>query len=101
MWKYFALAHKCRFSVGFDFLDLIANKLVVLKHAFNITAKERRQLTPVPRFDMVEARLQTLPDPLAAQMDTVERKKTLNPTDNAGPLLNQVLALSLDSFGVL
>ena len=64
-------------------------------------AKERRQLTPVPRFDMVEALLQTLPDPFAAQVDAVERKKTLDPTDNARPLLNQVLALSLDSFGVL
>jgi hypothetical protein len=38
-------------------LDLIANKLVVPKHAFKITAKERRQITPVPRFDMVKAPL--------------------------------------------
>ena len=56
-------------------LDLIANKLIVPKHLFNITAKKRRQLTPITRFDMVEAFLQTLPDPLAAQVNAVQRKQ--------------------------
>ena len=92
--------HECQFSIRFDFLDLIAKKLVVPKHAFNITAKERGQLTPVSRFDMVAALLQTLSDPLAPQGDAVEREETLDPTDKTRPLLNQVLALSFDPVGI-
>jgi hypothetical protein len=41
MWKYSTLARKRRLSVGFDFLDLIANKLIVPKHSFNITGSEK------------------------------------------------------------
>ena len=100
VWKFAGLVRECRFSIRFDFLDLIAKKLIVPKHAFNITAKKRRQLTPVSRFDMVEALLQTFSDPLAPQVDAVECEETLDPTDNAYPLFNQVLALSFDPFRV-
>jgi hypothetical protein len=101
MWKYSALVHECRLSIGFHFLDLIANELLVQKHAFNIAAKEWRQLTPVSRLDMVEALLQTLSDPPPAQMNAVEREETLDTSDDTCPLLDQVLALSLDPFCVL
>jgi len=96
MWKIPGIASECRLPIRFDFLDLVANKLVVLKHAFDITAKKRRKITPVPRFDMVEPLLQTLSDPLTARMDAVKREEPLDPADDTGPLLNQVLAFSFD-----
>jgi len=71
VWKCAVLICECRFTVRFNLVDLIANELVVPKHAFDIAAKKRRKITSVPRFDMVEALLQTLPDPLAAQLDVV------------------------------
>ena len=49
----------------------------------------------------MEALLQTLPNPLAAQMDAMEREETFDPADNARPLLDQVLTLSLDPFCIL
>src|SRR6266576_108010 len=101
VWKMAGLVHECRFPIRFDLFDLIADKLVVLKHAFNIPAKEWRQVAPISRLDISEALLQTLSDPLAAQMDPMKREQTLDPTDDARALLDQVLTLAFDTFSIL
>jgi hypothetical protein len=54
-WKILRIIRDRRFSIRFDFLDLITNKLVVQKHPFNITTKKRRQTAPVPGCDTTEA----------------------------------------------
>src|ERR1700748_1479219 len=91
VWKMAGLVHECRFPIRFDLFDLIADKLVVLKHAFNIAAETLRPPAHISRLDISEVALQTLSDPLAAQMDPMKREQTLDPTDDARALLDQVL----------
>jgi hypothetical protein len=73
----------------------------VLKHAFNVAAEEWRELAPISRLDISQVGLQTLSDPLAAQMDPMKREQTLDPTDDARALLDQVLTFAFDTFSIL
>ena len=86
--KMAGLVHECRFPIRFHLFDLIADKLVVLKHAFNVAAEEWRELAPVSCLDISKVGLQTPSDPLAAQMDPMKREQTLDPTDDARALLD-------------
>ena len=66
----------------------------------NVVTQEWRQSTTVTGQHRIEATLQPFVNALAAEPNTVQGEQPLYPADDTSPLLNKVLALTLDTLGI-
>jgi hypothetical protein len=88
-------------SIGLDLRDLSRDHLVAREHAFDVASEERRQRATVTGFHRFEALSQAFADAFAGEPNSMERQKSLDATNDAGALLNQVFSFPFDSLCIL
>jgi len=88
-------------SIGLDLRDLSRDHLVAREHAVDVASEEWRKRAAVTGLHRFEPFSDALADAFAGQPNSVERQKSLDPSNDAGALLNQVFSFSFDSLCIL
>ena len=100
-WKGTGFVIESGVAIRFDLRNLIADKLIMPDHAYNVATEEWWQRPTVTGHHCIEATEQPFPNSLAAKPNAVQGEQPLDPADDTSPLLNQVLALALNPLGIL
>ena len=88
LWKRTRFVIERDLAVGFDLRDLIADKLIMPDHAYNVATQEWWQRPTVTGDHCIEPTEQLFPNPLAGEPNSVQSEQSLNLPDNTSPLLN-------------